>query len=396
MKILMITSYLPYPLFGGGEVRTYNLLKRLSKKHEITLIAYKRSSNTDNDINEVKKVCKDIIVLNKDKTWTLKNILRTGFSTMPLLLTVYHSRKDIKAIQNIIRQNTFDLIHVEPFYIMHNIPQTRTPILLVEHNIEYLVYRRYVNHFPLLPLRPLLHLDVGKMKEWEKVMWTRADRVAVVSALDKKIIEETGVKNVAIIPNGVDLSYFKYSQESSTNPIPTVLYVGNMRWFENRDAVNYLLMQIWPNIKAQVPQARLLIVGREADKHFSSREDKSIKIYANVPDIRKFYQEATCLLAPIRKGGGTKYKILEAMASGLPVITTSIGVEGLEIENNREAKIAETPTDLANATCEILIDKEQSKSLAKNARELIENKYSWDSIAEKLNILYNGIVNEKN
>lgn len=396
MKILMITSYLPYPLFGGGEVRTYNLLKRLCKKHEITLIAYKRPSNTDNDINEVKKVCKDIIVLNKDKTWTLKNILRTGFSTMPLLLTVYHSKKDRNKIKQIISENHFNLIHVEPFYVMHNLPPTNLPILVVEHNIEYEVYKRYVDHFPLIPLRPLLSIDVKKMKEWEEVMWKRAKKVAVVSKSDQEKIEKSGVKNVAIIPNGVDLSHYKYSRQSSIHPIPTVLYVGNMRWFENRDAVKYLLTQIWPKIKAQVPQARLLIVGREADKHFSSREDKSIKIYANVPDIRKFYQEATCLLAPIRKGGGTKYKILEAMASGLPVVTTSIGAEGLEIENNKNVKIADTPTNLAKGTYEILINKEQSQSLAKNARELIENKYSWDSIAEKLNFLYNEIANEKN
>lgn len=394
MKILMITSYLPYPLFGGGEIRTYNLLKKLKEKHKITLISYIRPTNTQRDINEVKKFCHEVITLSKQKTWTIKNILRTGFSTMPLLLTTYHSKKDTRIIRDVIRQNSFDLIHVEPFYIMHNVPITKVPILLVEHNIEYLVYRRYVNQFPFLPLRPILNLDVVKMKEWEEVMWKRANHVTTVSESDKKIIEATGIKNVEVIPNGVDLNYFQFTPRTQVSKKPVILYVGDMRWFENRDAVSYLLKEIWPGIKSQIPNVRLLIVGRDANKYFTSKAGNSVSIIANVPDIKKFYPEADCLLAPIRKGGGTKYKILEAMACGLPVVTTSIGQEGLDIEDEKQAKIADTKEELIQATIEVLTNQYLRNSLAKNARELVEKNYSWDNIAQKLDVLYSKVITE--
>lgn len=388
MKILMITSYLPYPLFGGGEVRTYNLLKRLCKKHEITLVAYTRPSNTQNDINEVKKICKELIILEKPKTWTLKNILRTGLSTMPLLLTVYHSKKDRNKIKQAISNNHFDVIHVEPFYIMHNLPSTNIPILLVEHNIEYEVYKRYVKHFPFIPLRPLLSLDVKKMKEWEEVMWHRAKKVAVVSKIDQEKIEANGVKNVEIIPNGVDLIDFPYKTELNVKTNPVILYVGNMRWFENRDAANYLLTNLWPEIKKNIPNSKIRIIGRDANIHFKNNPRDSIFVESNVKDIYKEYANASCLLAPIRKGGGTKYKIIEAMAVGLPVVTTTIGKEGLDIIQNIDVKIGDTDKDLVSSVMEIVNNDEERNRIRENARKLVEKLYSWESISEKLDNLY--------
>ena len=204
-------------------------------------------------------------------------------------------------------------------------------------------------------------------------MWKRANMVVAVSDSDKRVIEGTGVKDVQVVPNGVDLDYLKF-HKIRFNKCPVILYVGDMRWFENRDAVSFIL-KLWPEIQRQIPTAHLLIVGRETGKYFKPQTSNSIEVVSNIPDIRLAYTKANCLLAPIRKGSGTKYKILEAMAAGTPVITTDIGKEGLAIENNKHVKIANTDRELIQATIEVLTNRDMVEEMARNARRLIEQNY---------------------
>ena len=165
-----------------------------------------------------------------------------------------------------------------------------------------------------------------------------------------------------------------------------------MRWFENRDAANYLLTKLWPSIKKSIPGVKLRIVGRDAKLHFKNNETESICVESDVKDIYKEYASASCLLAPIRKGGGTKYKIIEAMAVGLPVVTTTIGKEGLDIIQNIHAKIADTDKDLVLSVMEVLNNQKERNRIRENARQLVEKLYSWESISEKLDNVYHSFI----
>src|SRR3989344_2498803 len=142
MKILMLSSYLPYPLYSGGHIRLYNIIKELSKRHEIVLICEKRSYQTEKDVSEVKNYCSEVITVDRKKQWTIANILKAGFSSYPFLLVGHTNPLITEIIKNKLKDN-FDLIHIETFYIMQNLPAIELPTVLVEHNIEYLVYGRY-------------------------------------------------------------------------------------------------------------------------------------------------------------------------------------------------------------------------------------------------------------
>jgi glycosyltransferase involved in cell wall biosynthesis len=342
MKILMLTPYLPYPLYSGGQIRTYNLLKNLAKKHQITLVSFYRQDNELKYIKELEKYCRKVIPIKRRQTWGLTNILLSGFSFYPFLVCTYISPEAKRAVEKELFAGHYDLIHVETFYLMPNLPpKTPTPILLVEQTIEYLVYQRYVQNLRFKLAKPLLYLDVLKIKLWEKYFWRQAGFLAAMSSNDLDIMLSAVLdKAGAVVANGVDMDFFNQVKKIKS-VWPTVLFVGNFKWLPNKDAASYLTESIWPKIKKAVPRAKLWIVGRNPSQKIQAYNQlKDIKVDDNIEDIRQALSKATVLLAPIRNGRGTKYKVLEAMAAGVPVVTTPLGSQGIQAVDGQQILIA--------------------------------------------------------
>ena len=322
-----------------------------------------------------------------NKPWTLQNIFKTGFSFYPFLVVRNWAWSERDAIEKKIKTGNFDLIHAETFYVMPHIPKTKIPILLVEQTIEYLVYRHYVDRFRYPLLKPLLYFDVAKLKFWETKYWKQAMRVVAMSKEDMKIMHtQVPGLNIDIVPNGVDVEYF--SQEiGKRSKYPVILYLGNFTWLQNREAVEVLVSKIWPIIKTKLTNAKLWIIGKGAKDFFEKLASDDIRV-DEVKDVRTAYQEATLLIAPIYSGGGTRLKNFETFASGLPVITTSIGIGGTDAKDGIHAVVKDKPEDIALAAIELVGDKKMYDKLAINARELVKNKYDWDAIAQRLSGIY--------
>lgn len=388
MKVLMLTPYLPYPLITGGQTRSYNLIKRLSAlNHKITLYCLVKSDKEKTFAPELEKYCEKVRIFKRpEKPWTPSNILRTGFSLFPFLVVRNWAKDEKNATLEVLKNEQFNLIHAETFYVMPHIPETKVPILLVEQTIEYLVYKHFVDAFPFFLLKPILYIDVAKLKFWEKKFWTEAERVAAMSKDDKYSMKflVPGLK-VDIVPNGVDVKYFE-QKVAERSKSPVILYLGNFTWLQNREAVDVLLKKIWPIIKAKLPEARLWIIGKDA-KNFFPNLSLDIKV-EEVEDVREVYQKATVLVAPIYGGGGTRYKNLESFASGLPVVTTSIGIGGTDARNEVDVIIRDKPEEIAEATIELILDKSLYKKISENAKELVKEKYDWDPIAKDLSNIY--------
>jgi len=170
MKVLMLTPYLPFPPSSGGQIRSYNLIKYLSKKHSITLFSLIKDESEKKNIPELTKYCRKVKVFKRSQTpWTLRNILLTGFGPYPFLVIRNLSPRERVAIRQELAGEKYDLIHAETFYVMPHLPVTKSPVLLVEQTIEYLVYKHYVSQQAPLFLRPFLMLDVAKLKFWERI-----------------------------------------------------------------------------------------------------------------------------------------------------------------------------------------------------------------------------------
>lgn len=394
MNILVVSSYLPYPLTSGGHIRLYNLLKQLAKNHTLTLVCEKRQFQANDDIKEVKKFCKEIFVVDRLKQWSLQTIAKTGFSAYPFLLTGHKSNKMKKIIQKLLEKEKFDLIHVETFYVMQNLPKTSLPTVLVEHNIEYLVYKRFAQ-FSKIALRPLFYIDVMKLSYWEKYYWKKAIKLVAVSEEEKSIMQRN---DVAIVSNGVDINKFTIRSLDKKFKDKKVLFIGDFKWMQNRDAVKFILQEIWPILQrewnSESGKLILWIVGKHIPQALKEMaRDSNIIFDEHAPkETEEIFKQASVLLSPVRVGGGTSYKILEAMASGVPVVTTTLGREGIKAQEDKEIVIADSAYELAEKLIKVLSNEKLYNDIATNARKLIEAQYDWKIITKELEKVYTSVV----
>lgn len=383
MRILMISSFLPFPLTSGGHIRLYNLIKELSNRHEVTLVCEKRNVQTEKDIQEVKKLCKEVFVVERKKQWSIKNIVKTGFSLYPFLLVGHRSKDMKKILADELAKNTFDVIHIETFYVMQNLPETSLPVVLVEHNIEYLVYRRYAGVAPFL-FSLFLYVDVFKLWYWEHYFWKKANRLVAVSEIEKKLMKQ---ENVSVVPNGVDLQQFPYKPKKPEDE-KRVLFLGDFKWIQNRESMKWILKEVWP-ILSQKKYIVLWIVGSNIPEEFKREASKTICIEENSPlSTQEILQRSDVMVSPVRVGGGTSYKILESMATGVPVVTTSLGAQGLGAKNLEEMMVRDDPLAFAQSVERVLEDVAVRNKIIKNARKLIEEKHDWKIISKQLEEVY--------
>ncbi|MCL5091086.1 MAG: glycosyltransferase, partial [Patescibacteria group bacterium] len=224
MKILMLTPYLPYPPSSGGQVRSYNLIKNLAKDHEITLFSLIKNEEEKIYVKELEKYCRKVRVFRRPpKPWTLKNILKTGFSLYPFVVVRNLSVEESRALEEELKNFTYDLIHAETFYVMPHIPSTTIPIILVDQTIEFQVYQHFVETTKKHLLKPLLYLDVYKIKFWELRFWRKANRVVAVSEADKVKMKSLvkGLK-VEVVPNGAGEDLMEVWLKRKPEKVPTI------------------------------------------------------------------------------------------------------------------------------------------------------------------------------
>jgi glycosyltransferase involved in cell wall biosynthesis len=400
MKILMLVPFLPNIRTSGGQTRWYNIIKYLSKEHEITLFSLIKDEAEKQFIPELEKYCKKVRVFTRPKSpFTLRNILMTGFSWYPFLVIRNFSLEEKHALSEELAQNEYDIIHAETFYVFPHIPQkTKVPTILVEQTIEYQVYLHYVIHEAPLLLKPIFLLDVLKLQFWEKYFWNKANRLVAVSDEDKKIMQKLIPQvEVDIIPNGVDAKYFMEKNVDKKKP-PRVLYgVTNFEWLQNLEAVNILLEEVWPKVKKLYPKAILWLAGRKIPQKFVdlAKIQKDIEITESIVDSRDAYLGSTVMLTPIHGSGGTRLKILEAMAAGLPVVSTTIGVAGLNLRHNKHALVSDDLSELARYTVDLLEDQNLARKIGMSGQAFIRDNFDWKSIVALHDGIYQKAMHDK-
>lgn len=397
MNILMITPYLPYPLVSGGQIRTYNLLKNLSSKHNVTLFSYIRREEERQHIPALAPYCKKIEVFERGPVWSPANVLRSQFSFDPLLVTIYRSTALREAIAREIATGKYNLIHAETFYVMPNIPKTDLPIILVVQTIEHLGYKEFTKRLGNPLIKPFFYWDVRKIKYWEELYWRTANRLIAMSEEDKSYIlrRVPAVGNISVVANGVDIAFFNAVPKQLTSEF-VVLFVGTFKWLPNVEAVTYLVEQVWDKIKQKLPTAKLWIVGNSPTPTIQAYADRdqSILVKGKVADIRDAYKRANVLLAPVWSGKGTRYKILEAMATHTPVVATPLAVEGLGVQNEVHALVANDAQGLADATVLISQEPKFAAKIAQHGKEMVARNYEWKSIAAQLDTVYEEVGKE--
>ena len=401
MKVLMLTPYLPYPDSSGGQIRTLNLLKHLCKDNEITLFSLIKDKKENENIKYLLKYCKRVRTFQRSKSpWTLKNILRTGFSLDPFLIVRNHASGVKEAVAQELANNGYDLIHAETFYVMPHIPKTDLPVVLVDQTIEYLVYQHYVNQTAPKILKPLLQIDVEKLKRSERYYWRQATQVVAVSEADKKemLKLEPGM-DVKIVPNGVNLDLFQ-KKNNWNDKVKTILFVSNFKWLQNIEAALVLIKDVFPLVRKAVGEAQLLIVGQHITPDIMEAAKGKDGVIVNsiaendIDTLVNAYHDSTVFASTIKGPGGTRLKNLAAMASCLPIVSTRVGMEGLNTKPGVHTLIGDTPKEIADHVVKLIKSPSLAETLAKAARKLVEEHFDYASITKKLEDVYEDQVSK--
>lgn len=396
MKILMLVPFLPNTSTSGGQTRWYNIIKYMSARHEITLFSLIKDDTEKKFIDPLKKYCNKVRVFRRTKSpWDLRNLLLTAFSFYPLLVIRNWSPKEKKAIKKELEKGNYDVIHAETFYVMPHIPKTKVPSIMVEQTIEYQVYKHYVDNEIHPILRPFFMIDVVKLRFWETYFWKKATKAVAVSPDDKSRMQELvpGLK-VDVIPNGVDSTYYSEKKYKKLKP-PRVLYgVSNFEWLQNQEAVRLLVNKVWPIIIRGYPSIKLWIVGRKMPKWINElgEKRKDIEVTENILDTREAYGGSSVMVTPIKGSGGTRLKILEAMAAGLPIVSTSVGIAGLGVQKGKHVLTSDTCDGLAKEALKILKNGDLARKIGESGRKFVRENYDWREIVKLHDPIYEEIT----
>jgi glycosyltransferase involved in cell wall biosynthesis len=280
---------------------------------------------------------------------------------------------------------------------MQNLPESRLPVVLVDHNIEYLIYDRFVKRAPFF-LQPFLSLDVAKIKREEEESWKKATKVIAVSEDDKKVMQQHGVIP-EVVPNGVNIQQFtlKDSKKVVDEKEKKLLFIGDFKWIQNKDTVKFIIEEVWPKINLKLKtensklDVKLWIVGREIPDSIRQLTDDPSVVFdeqSSALPTEQIFQKANVLLSPIRVGGGTSYKILESMSCGTPVVTMQLSADSIQAKDGEELIVGQTAKELAEKTLLLLQDHKTYEKISKKGRDLIEKKYSWKEITKNLEAVY--------
>lgn len=399
MKILFFSYDIPFPLDQGGRIRAYHLIKNLALRHEITLFCFYRKEKQLKELKFLKSFCTEIRPFRRRAVNSFLNLL--SLPILPFPAALYYSPRVAIDLRREVRLKPYDLVHFESFYTsMYVDDDILIPQVLGTENVEWRIYKSYAQQQSIPLLSALMKFEAWRTKKFEENSWKKTDVVLGVSRKNCREIERRAEKKAYLIPNGVDTARFKVKSsafaQAKKSQEKTVLFIGNQVYIQNQDAARFLLREIYPRIKRKLPQTRLLIVSRKKTTEIKNLvKGKKDVILRDFEDIREAYNESGVLIVPVRAASGTRIKILEAAAAGLPVVTTKKGVEGIDAKDGREVLIRDRAAELALTTVEVLENNKLASSLAKNAEKLVREKYSWEKIVKKLEEVYQMAVGKK-
>lgn len=395
MKILFLAPRLPFPPDTGAKIRTFNLLKNISTQNKVTLLSFYFEEDKKS-VDAIKTLGIEVILVKGKDKINLRSIL----SRNPVSIEKYRSDEMRDKLKELVRGGDFDLVHFDHLHMgQYRDCVNGLPCVLDEHNVESVILNRCADTQKNRLRKWLFKSQGRKMAIFESRLARRFCRCLTVSETDKKNLAELSGDgtNIEVVPNGVDTEYF-----SSQYPIlntqyeDALVFTGSMDWLPNNDAVIYFCQEILPLVWAKDKTIKFYVVGRTPSDELLrlSGQDTRIVVTGAVSDVRQYIARTKVFVAPLRIGGGTRLKILEAMSMGKTVVSTTVGAEGINYTKGKDIVIKDSPEEFAKALLNLLEDTSMRDSLGRAGRDLVCNNYDWRIIREKLNAVYQEVVNE--
>ncbi len=390
MEVLFVTSTLPYPPNSGSTIRTYNLIRRLAGDHRLHLVAYGSLPQDSAKVHHLGRSCASVTVVPLRETKRTPRfyleLLLNLLSPSPFVVSRFTRPAMARAIREIVGARRLDVIHCDFLTLSLNLPEhDHPPVIATAHNVESVIWKRYLAH-ERNPLKAAyIYVQYRKLLRFERKILGRFDGIACVSEDEEEQLRRICPSaRFFVVPNGVDVEHF--------TPVPDVeaphhlVFTGSMDWRPNQDAVRFFLDRIYPRIKKAEPRASLSIIGRDppASLKTEALAHEDVRVVGTVPDMRPHLASAAVYIVPLRIGGGTRLKILEAMAMARPVVSTRVGCEGLSVVPDRDLLVADSPDEFARAVLRLLGDRALAGSMGQAGHRAVREAYDWGPIAVKL------------
>jgi len=388
MKILWVKCDFLHPTDKGGQIRTLEMLRRLHLRHEIHYVAYEDPSQPEG-LRRSSEYCSHaypvpLKVPPRASVAFAAQAIRNLFSTLPLSLERYVSRQMRVQVEQLIQCEHFDGVvcdFLSAAPLLPNLPGC----LLFQHNVETMIWRRHVDNARGPLSRWYFGLQAERMFRFERETCQRVGGIVAVSENDSTTMAQLfDIPPPPSIPTGVDIGYFA-PPSATPQPLRDLVFIGSMDWMPNIDGVRWFVDEVLPRIRAQRPDCTLTIAGRKPTSAITelAARDPRILVTGGVPDIRRYVWGAAVSIVPLRIGGGTRLKIYESMAARVPVVSTSIGAEGLAIHPPTDIRIADTAEEFAVQCLDLLENPRQRSAIAEAAWTMVAERFSWESVARQ-------------
>ncbi len=390
-RILVLANHCPYPATHGAKIRIWSLLRALAAEgYETDLVCLADRSELQQAEHAIHEVCASIEVIHTDLgslskgngIWPrLSPLLRR----VPYGVARCHSNDMQEAIVRRLERGNIAAVLCEETYALVNLPRALgVPLIVDHHNAEHVLLKRYMEYERNPAKRAYAALEAANLRKWERITTERSDLALVCSEADRAIYQELCPNaQTAVVPNAIDTDTYTGLGEPDSR---VVLYTGGMDWYPNRDAVEHFVFSILPELRVLAPGVRFVVAGRnpfpEFRKRFAGIPD--VEFTGTVADMRPEIARAAVSVVPLRIGSGTRLKILEAAAMRKPIVSTSVGAEGLDFVNHREIILADDPGDFARAVASLLGDAGLRRRLGDASRRVIEQRYSLGALRSAL------------
>ncbi len=398
MRILVVSPFPPYPPADGGKVRVFNLIRELSRRNEMTLLCFYNGGSELSALKELERYCRVEAVERKELTGlpSLLFNVRHVLSPYPIISVAYRSKRMAERLNTLLASGSFDVVQIELTEMGPYLPESFAGVSsLTEQDLSFVTQYRRARNASGIAWKAFFYIQWLKSRRLEKKLAGRFDLRITMSRPDADTLRKLSPGDrILVAPNGAN----PLGPEEALAPFEPgkrLLYIGSTGHWPNRDGLLYFHDAIFPVLKEICPGVRLDVAGSDRAGALKPLEaDPDIKLHGFVKETGPMLKGAVSIV-PLRVGSGTRLKILEAMAAGSPVVSTSVGCEGIEVRNNENILVADTPREFAEACKRLMEDRSLSERIRRGGYALVSEKYSWERIAAGLEREYRELLREK-
>lgn len=389
-SILFVSEKFPWPVDDGGQTRTYHVLKQLARARRTTLVAH--APTVESGIARIEALGVEVACRGaRPRSWQAPAwAALSTFTRAPYPMRKNRSREILALIRERIAAGSVDLLHfnhLDSAQYVENLGPLRSKVACVfdTHNVLTTMYQRF-HETARQPLkRAFLGIQWTKMSRFEREIMSRMDRVIVCSEIERELLFTWGIDRTLVVPNGVDVEYFTPREPRSRRDRPLVVFTGAMGYEPNADAVRWFLDAILPLVQADLPNVLFRVVGKDPPGDLVARSKPgAVEFTGRVDDVRPLMNDATVFVCPLRIGGGTRLKILDAMSQELPVVSTTVGAEGLDVKAGLDIILADESRAFADAISGLVKDEARARTVARAGLNLVRERYSWAGVTRGL------------